>query len=529
MPVMDPQPNPSVAAPSPFDRKDADVIIRSSDRVDFHVHRYALIIASPVFEARFQCPQPTDQVDLQVIDVTENRCMLEMLLRILYPIVDPVVDVFEHAHELLKAALKYDMAVAVVFAERSLACFIQKQPLRVYAVACQNGLEALASIAAREAVTQKVVDNMYIAEYEELPAGCYHRLLQYQRHGVDNATSFIVCCADTSIFPPDERKEHPTHQLERDAPYPFDNPDADTTIVSSDQVRFRVHEIIIKLASPTLKSMLETLRSPHDVREAEGGEGTMSILQVDDDSKILHPLLSLCYPSSHPEPVHIDSLPLLLAAAKKYKMERATWFLLQHWSDFAMAYPLRSYLFASSYGWKDQALCSARMTLALEDLQTHYEVGLETTATGPYYYLLQYHRECSNIAKQLALRENIRVSNLTRTMENEMSKMGGKKKKKGKKSIYDGHYERPVVVDSDLESCSALICFGLQVEDIGKLSSTLPSTRDDFLVEAVHSISECSHCGKRTGSIISSFHAFEHTLGDEIAKVDLKTLFQEPR
>jgi len=446
-----------------------------------------------------------------------------------------VVNILEHAREVLKAALKYDMTAAVVFAETSLASFIQEQPLRVFAIACQCELEALALRAAQEAVAQEVVDSTYIAEYDELPAGCYHRLLQYQREVYD-ATPFIFCRAKTPISSPDEAKECPVNQLERDAPHPFDNPDADTTIVSADRVRFRVHSFIIMLASPRLKSMLETLPAPHDTREAETGRGSMSIIHVNEDSKVLQSLLSLCYPLGHLESlVHIDSLPSLLAAAEKYQMERATWFLLQrHWSDFATEFPLRSYLFASSYEWKEQAMYSAKMTLtqSLEDLQTHYEVGLETTVTGPYYHLLQYHRECGNIAERLALEKNFKVPNPMTGSENEMSVYDsrGVKKKKGMHSIsrYGHQYKQPVEA---LCSNSALECFGLRVEDIGKLLSTLPSTRHDLLLEAVeNSISKCPRdCGPRTSSVISSFRAFEHTLDDEIAKVDLKMLFQKHR
>lgn len=170
---------------------------------------------------------------------------------------------------------------------------------------------------------------------------------------------------------------------------------------------------------------------------------------------------------------------------------------------------------------------SAKMTLtqSLEDLQTHYEVDLETTVTGPYYHLLQYHRECRNLAMWLATQENIRVPNPMTCSENEMSVYDrGGKKKKGMRLMarYENQCKQPVEV-----LCSALEYFGIRVEDIGKLLNTLPSTRHDLLVEAVeNSISNCSHCGTRTSSVISSFHAFEHTLDDEIAKVDLPVEYE---
>ncbi|OJT03115.1 hypothetical protein TRAPUB_6303 [Trametes pubescens] len=47
-------------ASAPFDRDDADLILRSSDNIDFHVHRIILTLASPVFAGMFTTPQPPD-------------------------------------------------------------------------------------------------------------------------------------------------------------------------------------------------------------------------------------------------------------------------------------------------------------------------------------------------------------------------------------------------------------------------------------------------------------------------------------
>ncbi|KAI9064030.1 hypothetical protein FKP32DRAFT_1531144, partial [Trametes sanguinea] len=46
---------------SPFDQPSADIVIRSSDSVDFHVHTQILAQASPFFATMLSLPQPSHQ------------------------------------------------------------------------------------------------------------------------------------------------------------------------------------------------------------------------------------------------------------------------------------------------------------------------------------------------------------------------------------------------------------------------------------------------------------------------------------
>ena len=48
----------NVTLEHPFNKPTADVILRSSDDVDFRVHKVILAEASPVFEGMFSIPQP---------------------------------------------------------------------------------------------------------------------------------------------------------------------------------------------------------------------------------------------------------------------------------------------------------------------------------------------------------------------------------------------------------------------------------------------------------------------------------------
>lgn len=60
----------------PFDSTDADVILRSSDGTDFHLHRVILSLVSPVLGAMFSLPQPDPAPKVPVVQVAEGAAML---------------------------------------------------------------------------------------------------------------------------------------------------------------------------------------------------------------------------------------------------------------------------------------------------------------------------------------------------------------------------------------------------------------------------------------------------------------------
>ena len=75
--------------PVMFDVSDTNLIIRSSDHVDFRVHKSVLAMSSPFFKDLLSLPQPSDSesVDgLPVIQLPENSELLNSLISILYPI-----------------------------------------------------------------------------------------------------------------------------------------------------------------------------------------------------------------------------------------------------------------------------------------------------------------------------------------------------------------------------------------------------------------------------------------------------------
>ena len=108
-PVSQSAPPATRLASSPFNKPDADIILRSGDGVDFCVRRHILFEASPVFEFILSIPQPSTDVR-PIVELVEDEKTLNTILRICYPIVKPKAVVqLEELERAVKAAQKYEM------------------------------------------------------------------------------------------------------------------------------------------------------------------------------------------------------------------------------------------------------------------------------------------------------------------------------------------------------------------------------------------------------------------------------------
>ncbi|KAH9167982.1 hypothetical protein EDB89DRAFT_1855964, partial [Lactarius sanguifluus] len=101
---------PSV--PSCLDIPDANIIVRSSDKVNFRVRKSVLAMSSPFFKDLFSLPQPTDDEladGLPVIQLSEDADLLNSLISLFYPIPPIIPPSYEKVFVLLAACQKYDM------------------------------------------------------------------------------------------------------------------------------------------------------------------------------------------------------------------------------------------------------------------------------------------------------------------------------------------------------------------------------------------------------------------------------------
>ncbi|KAH9058204.1 hypothetical protein EDB87DRAFT_1811033, partial [Lactarius vividus] len=91
---------------------DPNIIVRSSDKVNFPVRKSLLAMSSPFFADLLSLPQPPDDelVDgLPVIQLSEDADLLNSLMSLLYPIPPVIPDSYEKVFALLAACQKYDM------------------------------------------------------------------------------------------------------------------------------------------------------------------------------------------------------------------------------------------------------------------------------------------------------------------------------------------------------------------------------------------------------------------------------------
>lgn len=179
-----------------FNNPDADVVLRSSDGVDFHVDLAMLTMASPVFRDMTTLPIPPSQGNTggrPIIPLQTTSTTLELLLQLVHPSMHPnfeqVTDLSVYG-ELLKAADMYHMpkvapAIGHVLADPQFLA-TEEGALYMFAMASRYGLDARARAAAKALLLYPPPHERDVepAGFRDLPAMAYHRLLNYRRRCV---------------------------------------------------------------------------------------------------------------------------------------------------------------------------------------------------------------------------------------------------------------------------------------------------------------------------------------------------------
>ncbi|KAF8472341.1 hypothetical protein DFH94DRAFT_655610, partial [Russula ochroleuca] len=147
----------TVSPPEPYNVPDANFIIRSSDNVNFRVHKSVLALASPVFEVLVSLPQPSDCeiIDgLPVVRLSESSELLNSLISMLYPVRMAMPNSYEKVLHLLAACQKYEMVSVQSFIRAEVSRGGSPVPKGVeafstYAIASAEGLIPEMENAAR--------------------------------------------------------------------------------------------------------------------------------------------------------------------------------------------------------------------------------------------------------------------------------------------------------------------------------------------------------------------------------------------
>ena len=168
---------------------DGDIILRAGpepdSKHDFRVHKFILSLASSVFKDMFTLPQPPDQnqnegLDIPIIDVPDSPEILNMILRFIYPGVEPpeIANVSTLA-ALFSAADKYNILSIYPVLKESMKMFLPRDSFMVYITACRFGFSEEAKEAARVSNSLSMVDRDYDEAVQHISGPELYRFVRF--------------------------------------------------------------------------------------------------------------------------------------------------------------------------------------------------------------------------------------------------------------------------------------------------------------------------------------------------------------
>lgn len=411
---------PTRTASSPFDRDDADLIIRTSDGVDFCVHTPVLSVASPVLSGILsnKIGIISDSDGRQILRMPEKSDTIEPLLKLCYPVPRPQLRSLRQIRDVLNVATSYDIQVIGEMLETRLVTYAEQFPLQVYAIACRNNLENTARTAADYAI-RKPFWETYHRDIEYITAGAYWRLLAYywdvekkrSQNKKNRRPKLLWKGTEGASSLPSTKAPSP---FPSPASPPFDEAsNGDVVLKSSDGVLFRVHRVILSLASPFFGDMfsLPQAVSPQDY------SGSGPVIPCSEPGEIIDTLLRFIYPDEDPDLKHVHEIEGVVEAAIKYDMPRCISVMRKKLILCASKEPIRVFMIACKNNLADVASAAARLSLRRPILYS-FELGsvvlpfsaLEDITAGSLFRLIEYQRHCSKVA-------NDAMSDLTWTRE----------------------------------------------------------------------------------------------------------------
>ncbi|KAI0923038.1 hypothetical protein AcV5_009866 [Taiwanofungus camphoratus] len=181
-------------APPPFNYDDADITIRTSDRVDFHVHKLILSKASHIFSemfdlalsSAFSTAKQCDEGDIPFVDVVEHSDIWDRLLRICYPVPPPTLDNLDYVLPLVETARKYQMEGVREYVGQVLLAYhaLSADTLRLYILACYSRNDDVARLTAKAMLgswRSYSLPGPYAQELQSVTGGALYRLLEYRQ------------------------------------------------------------------------------------------------------------------------------------------------------------------------------------------------------------------------------------------------------------------------------------------------------------------------------------------------------------
>ena len=188
---------------------DADVLIQSSDNVNFRVRRSILATSSPFFGDLFSLPQPSDHevVDgLPFLPLPEDAEVLDSLMSFLYPVPPQLPNSKDNILTLLAACQKYDMttiqsSIRAEISRRELPSPTGSETFRLFAVAYRKRLIPEMKAAARLTLSQPMTFETLGKSLRSFEGCALFDLSRFHRRCRDGITSFSKVFLDGGSGP----------------------------------------------------------------------------------------------------------------------------------------------------------------------------------------------------------------------------------------------------------------------------------------------------------------------------------------
>ncbi|KDQ61456.1 hypothetical protein JAAARDRAFT_54822 [Jaapia argillacea MUCL 33604] len=167
----------------------------------------------------------------------------------------------------------------------------------------------------------------------------------------------------------------------------FNYPNADVVVQSYDGVLFRVHKVILSLASPVFADMF-ALGKRSDVQI-----DTLPVVPAMEDfetAPVVEAILRFCYPVNGAKLEAVADLYPVLKAAKKYMIEEALKSLRPSLVEMSTREPLQAFVYAASLRFDVETRATAKNSLRVPLPSAADEAELDLISGRTYQRLLKF-------------------------------------------------------------------------------------------------------------------------------------------
>jgi len=167
----------------------------------------------------------------------------------------------------------------------------------------------------------------------------------------------------------------------------FTNDEADTTLLSNDQIAYQIHSVVLKLTSGWFRNMFTLPQTTAPNRPNHPSPQPTVTLYLDEPSNVLTGLLCIISGFELPEISTVDYAEALLYAAEKYDMPGPISLIrkLITQEPLISSSPLRAFGLASKWDWKEEAKIASTLMLDIDLCSDAAFKEMQRTPITPLY------------------------------------------------------------------------------------------------------------------------------------------------